>query len=216
MRGTDYPENLIREIYPQIETTQQDRPNDIEQVVAYIIASLEARERKIIEYRFERGMTLDATSKLIGTSRERVRQIESRALSKMRSGRNIELLKLGVFGFLRKREKAAYEAAHNAMRSYVARRINEHNNSLISPKDSETIFSVTLEKLGLSKRARHFLGLHGIKTAGDIVGMSRKDFYEIGGLGKISRDEIICALEKNHFDTEHLKSRARRQTTSKK
>ena len=46
---------------------------------------LDPREREIITMRFFENKTLDEVSRLIGRTRERVRQIQNQALSKLRT-----------------------------------------------------------------------------------------------------------------------------------
>ena len=45
---------------------------------------LNTREARILEYRFQKGMTLVEIGEEMGITRERVRQIEGKALKKMR------------------------------------------------------------------------------------------------------------------------------------
>ncbi|MDR2869021.1 MAG: sigma-70 family RNA polymerase sigma factor, partial [Deferribacteraceae bacterium] len=61
---------------------------DLKQLLAEMINELDPREIQIIKLRFgfddEEAYTLEELGKLLGVSRERVRQLESRALSKLR------------------------------------------------------------------------------------------------------------------------------------
>jgi RNA polymerase primary sigma factor len=58
---------------------------------------LQWRERRVLELRYglssEEPMTLEAIGSEVGVTRERVRQIESKTLSKLKNSREAEKLK---------------------------------------------------------------------------------------------------------------------------
>lgn len=215
MRNLDYPNNLIREILPNLEETRQ-YPPDILQVIAYILAGLDERERDIVLHRFKSGLSLSEVGKIYGITGSAVGQIEDRVILKLRSFTNVDLLKYGVFGYCQKQAQNAYEIAFNVMLVEVARQIERHNKTLILPEDGENIISITLDKLGLSYRSRHYLKTHGVTNAYDIVRMSGEEFNSIRGLGAKSRREIVAALEEKHFNCDHLKSRKKQIADSEK
>ena len=64
----------------------------IEEVKKVIDEVLEEREKKVIKLRYFEGYTLEEAGKNLGISRERIRQIEAKAIRKLR----INLLKKGV------------------------------------------------------------------------------------------------------------------------
>jgi len=55
--------------------------------------ALTDRERKIIEYRFIKSLTLEQTGEIIGVTRERIRQIQETALRKLRADRDMLKIK---------------------------------------------------------------------------------------------------------------------------
>jgi len=62
-----------------------------------ILSQLSEREMKIIQHRFgltgENPLTLEETGKLLGITRERVRQIQERVIWKLRNLRELNELK---------------------------------------------------------------------------------------------------------------------------
>jgi RNA polymerase primary sigma factor len=62
---------------------------DVKDFIGLGLTVLTDRERLVIEARFTDGLTLDETGQRVGLTRERIRQIEQKALEKMRA-------KLGV------------------------------------------------------------------------------------------------------------------------
>ncbi|MEA2388660.1 MAG: polymerase primary sigma factor, partial [Thermoleophilaceae bacterium] len=75
----------------QVSTTMRQR--DLEAA----LRSLQWRERRVLELRYglssEEPMTLEAIGSEVGVTRERVRQIESKTLSKLKNSREAEKLK---------------------------------------------------------------------------------------------------------------------------
>jgi RNA polymerase primary sigma factor len=61
------------------------------------LRSLQWRERRVLELRYgllsQEPMTLEAIGSEVGVTRERVRQIESRTLSKLKASREAQRLK---------------------------------------------------------------------------------------------------------------------------
>jgi transcriptional regulator with XRE-family HTH domain len=53
-------------------------------VIASVIKELTPREQRVLRMRFYEDMTLEATREALGVSRERVRQIEAKAIRKLR------------------------------------------------------------------------------------------------------------------------------------
>ena len=86
-----------------IEDEQQDAPLEVvsagmrERDLETALRSLQWRERKVLELRYGLSsgepMTLEAIGSEVGVTRERVRQIESRTLSKLKNSREAQKLK---------------------------------------------------------------------------------------------------------------------------
>ena len=86
-----------------IEDEQQDAPLEVvsagmrERDLETALRSLQWRERKVLELRYGLSsgepMTLEAIGSEVGVTRERVRQIESRTLSKLKASREAQKLK---------------------------------------------------------------------------------------------------------------------------
>ena len=49
------------------------------------LATFSAREQKVIQMRYFQGLTYESASKVLGLTRERVRQIEAKVLRRLRS-----------------------------------------------------------------------------------------------------------------------------------
>ena len=60
-------------------------PTQLEELLDYMMTKLTQRESDVIHYRYEEGLTLAAIGYLLGVTDDRVRQIEAKALRKLRS-----------------------------------------------------------------------------------------------------------------------------------
>lgn len=58
--------------------------SELKSLIQTKLKTLTGRERDVLVSRFLKGMTLEQTAKLLGVGRERIRQIEAKALRKMR------------------------------------------------------------------------------------------------------------------------------------
>ena len=59
-------------------------PTQLEELLDYMMMKLTQRESDVIHYRYEEGMTLAAIGEILGVTDDRVRQIEAKALRKLR------------------------------------------------------------------------------------------------------------------------------------
>lgn len=64
-----------------------------QKVLPEVLSTLTPRERKVIECRFIDDMTLEKTGNIFNVNRERIRQIEARALRKLRHESRLDKLK---------------------------------------------------------------------------------------------------------------------------
>jgi hypothetical protein len=75
---------------PQNE--DRDALIDLERLVPAILEGLGPKERKVLWYRFWGDYTLEETGKVLDVTKERIRQIEARALRKLKHPSRSELL----------------------------------------------------------------------------------------------------------------------------
>ena len=80
-KNVDYPYNLLQVMFCE---NKIEVDNVVMDCFKYAINSLSEKRAEVIKYRYENQMTLGEIGKIYGVSRERVRQIEGRALREMR------------------------------------------------------------------------------------------------------------------------------------
>ena len=199
MRFCDYPSNLIREVCPDIEL-QEKRPADFVETLAYLLAGMPEKHQEVIRKRFYDGKTLRQAGAQLGITGARVRQIEQKALSYLCHPMRQKYLRLGVRGVIAQEVEAARKQAGEAVATAMARDI-EHHNEKIDLNDAAAS-SMSIDRLGLSVRARNCLSRRGCATVYDILRLTPEEFWKTRNLGSITGEEIIEKLEKLHFKCE--------------
>lgn len=202
------PEKLIRACVPE----EDDEP-DMRDILhrcglqadiacAFKAASLTEREEGVLYARYVMGLDLPQTGKIYGVTRERIRQIEERALRKIH-GRKVarEILLHGMEAYvdeyldsIRDRERARYDLM---IEDFKRHWIEDHPDGReLTPEEAlRSDLSVTpIEELDLSVRAYNCLKRAGCATVQQIIEFveeHKPDWYSrVRNLGKKSADEV--------------------------
>lgn len=153
---------------------------------------LSERENKVLQMRYEWGMTLEEAGKECGVSRERIRQVEAKAIRKLR----YQMYK-GTIMCVPKAElkQAVNEAEHyKAQAEYLQSELDKIRN--ITPEQMEeaekkcTLLETTINELDLSVRSYNCCKRAGINTLGDLCGKTYTEMTRVRNLGKRSLQEI--------------------------
>ena len=152
---------------------------------------LSERENKIIQMRYEWGMTLEEAGKECGVTRERIRQVEAKAIRKLR----FQQYK-GTIMCVPKAEwrKAQNEAEHyKAQAEYLQSELDKIRN--ITPDQRTeaykgTLLETTINELDMSVRSYNCCKRAGINTLGDLCGKTYTEMTRVRNLGKRSLQEI--------------------------
>lgn len=153
---------------------------------------LSERENKVLQMRYEWGMTLEEAGKECGVTRERIRQVEAKAIRKLR----FQQYK-GTIMCVPKEEwrKAQNDAEHyKAQSEYLQSELDKIRN--ITPEQMEeaekkcTLLETTINELDLSVRSYNCCKRAGINTLGDLCGKTYTEMTRVRNLGKRSLQEI--------------------------
>ena len=119
-------------------------------------SNLGERELKILRYRMVDGLTLEQVGKLLGVTRERVRQIEAKAFRKLRhpDKRFAEILEIKDVNYYKNLMEEFFEIV----------KINTIKNEQVSETVDEPLKNIPIEDLNLSLRAYNCLKREGITT----------------------------------------------------
>lgn len=203
---TNFPYNLYDEVFKDEDLEEEKHyPEDFEGSVQYVLTTLTERERVIILYRYTQGLTYDAIARIMGVTRERIHQVEAKALRKLRHPKRSKYFKLGVSGVIESVIQS--ELALEKEKSYQAGYKDGYRDGSIDPmetvggfgaKNSYVALDWKIEELDLSTRSYNALRRAGIDNVRDIC--LYDDLRRIRNLGKTSRLEIICKLEELSLD----------------
>ena len=95
--GDDLASESIESFIPDKNSSVEEEYNKIalKKIVSSILPTLTEREEKVIRLRFgidnDKILTLEEVGNMMGVTRERIRQIESKALRKLRKNRKLEV-----------------------------------------------------------------------------------------------------------------------------
>ena len=196
----EYPENLIKALgFENIFDIFQN----FEKYYEVIKTKLTDREEKVVDCIFRQHMTLGETGKEFGVTRERIRQVQIRALKKIKRYRYYfevgeyadkkELAKQDYQKYLEKNKKEwKYEEAKEFVKNYET----EHKEEIAMKAQ------IGIEYLDLSVRSYNCLRRAGIRYLSDLLSKSIEDLMKIRNMGRKSLKEIIDKLEENGY---HLK-----------
>lgn len=157
------------------------------------IAELTDREQKVLEMRFEHGMTYEQCGYRFGVTRERIRQIEAKALRKLRNPRFSKYYILDTLNkaFEIDGERARLERENNQL---VAR-LNALGDKIAREKKTQER-KVDIDEMELSVRSYNCLRRAGINFVSDLEGMTYEKLKKVRNLGRKSILEIIQKARK--------------------
>lgn len=189
-----YPLNLARAVFA----------SDDEALAAYIpgvadaLATLTEREQGVIACRFERGLTLEQTAKEYGITRERIRQVEAKALRKLRHPTRISMMRavprteLHAEIHAHRQLQNDYDLLAKAFETLTAKKAEP--GVIIPMAEQASRLETPLENLDLSIRSYNALKRRGINTIRDITEMSESELMKVRNLGRKSVAEVKAKL----------------------
>lgn len=206
-----YPYNLLSVIYGEAEVIpiepEHDAPADFYGSMEYMIATLSPRERDILHLWYAHGMTLREIAAQYEVGQERVRQIEAKAIRKLRHPTRLQYIKTGVQGMIRNAcarvQESAYQQGLQEGKASMIAELNGGNDESLSPENSALI--CTIAELDLSVRAYNCLIRAGYKTVADIMAAGRDKLMRTRNLGRKCYDEVCAKLESLGLDVKELR-----------
>ena len=156
---------------------------------------LTERENKVLQMRYEWRMPLEEVGKEFGVTKERIRQIEAKAIRKLRFQYRKGSILCVSKAELRKAQNEAERYKEKAER--LQAELDKIRN--IAPEQREQIEEVKknsglrtelIDVLDLSVRSYHCCIRAGIYTLGDLCGKTYTEMTKVRNLGKNSMQEI--------------------------
>lgn len=160
------------------------------------VKSLTDREQKVIHLRFKQGRNLEETANEFCVTRERIRQVEARALRKLRHPRFSRHFVLDTMdkAIEAKEECSRLELENIRLRSMI-------NENVPEPEPVDT--SMDIDDLELSVRSYNCLKRAGINKVSDLDGWTVEKMMRIRNLGRRSLDEVLAKLKEYGIEVKH-------------
>lgn len=207
-KDLNYPFNLLETILGDADD-MESFPSDFQPSVEYALSFfLTEREAEIIHMRYKYGMDYVNIGKEFGVTRERIRQIEKKAITKLGYPSHIKWLTIGVSGIISENAIKAKETAVNQNVLLAIENITSIRDDLYKIINSDEIVKkideyepVNLDKPinidDLSVRSYNCLFRANIRTLRNLTETTTGQLMELRNLGKRSLDEVIDYIHSN-------------------
>lgn len=183
-----YPYNLLQDIIEdsgETVATWLFSPKLIKEV---LVNNLSERENKVLELMYGYDYTLEECGKEFGVTRERIRQIQARAIRKLRNPKYLKEMRVVPFAEYIQNIGTLQEAKDQI--EQLTAKLNEIRGTELSTEEI-TIEDTPIEKLDLSARSYNGLKRARINTIGDIIKvMQGNKLKYVRNLGNHSIAEI--------------------------
>jgi len=185
-------------------------PSDLEESLDIMIQKLPDREREVILYLYEEGLTHYEAAKRLDITSERVRQLETKAMSKLRRSTGWVMVgKDRVISAMEIQKQIeddiAIRTKHEVIKALDDRVVSLRK--IIKDCTAEAIkrylnpdTDLTIEELDFSYRTYEVLKRAGINTVDDIRKRSVSDFEKVRNMGRRSLNEIMEKMASLGFE----------------
>ena len=165
MKKKEYPENLLSQVF--VNGLHTDLPDDVPLVLDYIIQkTLTERESRVLDMRYKRYMTMAAIGEEYGLRAERIRQIEAKAVRKLRHPSRSRYILMGMEGYINYlRDTAVDERLREYKKEIISleKKIAELTDTEYEEEKNE-LENAPLAELDLSVRTFNILYRAGYST----------------------------------------------------
>ena len=192
-----YPDNLLAAI---IDTTKLDPLDSFSREqqagLNYALFTLEDREQEVLRMRYEEGLTISEIAAEFSVSQGRVRQIESKALVRLRYPYRWNYIKMGITGYLQYKARSEYNRGYSdGHRAGYADGFEDGKRGVTRELGPDHILNQPLEQLNLSVRPHNCLVSKHCKTIGDVARLSEDQIRVIRNFGRKSAAEVAQKLK---------------------
>ncbi len=190
----EYPQNLLLSLEaPWGVECAENLTDDIKHGLTYAISLLSERTQEVLRLRYQERLSLSEIGDKFGRHRETIRQIEEKAVRKLRGSRCSTFIINGIVGTMEKIKKESYDEGYN--KGYADGEQFAHEVA-VTYGAIDIIKELPLEALCLSVTiSRHLLSAR-CSTVGDVILMSEKDIKKIRRITTSDRIKISDALIK--------------------
>ena len=202
--------NTHSESYRNAESEARERIYGV--YIPALLKSLEdltEREQKVLYMRHNNHMTLEQVGKELGVTRDRIRQIEAKAIRKLRSPRHY---KHWMFDTVEKgweiaKERDALKLENISLREKLSKvmeslGMKKDAGELLEPVQKEIDMDLPIDNLELSVRSYNCLKRAGYDKLSDFTGKTMDDLMKCRNLGRKSLSEVVERLREHGIELE--------------
>ena len=163
-------------------------------------ATLTDREQAVIYCRFRAHMTLEDTAKIYDVTRERIRQVEAKALRKLRHPSRKFIFDIDK---MEKQRKDALEKCSRLELENITLRdkLSMKPEGEVEPEpETPKAEDIPIDELELSVRSYNCLKRAGFNTVEDLSKTTIEKLMRVRNLGKRSIDEILAKLKEHGIE----------------
>lgn len=168
------------------------------------LATLTEREQSVLRHRFKNGLTLQKTAEAYGITRERIRQIEAKALRKLRHPSRMVMMRGASHAELReqaeKYQQLEREYALMAKAFEVITAQRAEPGVVVPMAELAVTLDTPIAELDMSVRSYNCLTRAGKRTLRDIVEMTEEELRQVRNLGRKSVEEVKWHLEQRGLE----------------
>lgn len=191
-----YPFNVAFDIFCDEEQALNINPKKLIET----FLTLTEREETVLRWRYKERLTLEKTGKQVGVTKERIRQIQAKALRKLRHPSRAKQYCIVPWD----EHHELLEKHQQLIRDYALlerayEEIANHKNincSVEEVAEQAAKMVLTLEDLELSARSYNCLKRKGINTLRDLTEISEAELMKIRNLGRKSFLEVKNVMKK--------------------
>ena len=196
----EYPQNLLSQVF--VNGLPTDLPDDVALVLDYIIQkTLTEREGRVLDMRYKRYMTMAAIGEEYGLRAERIRQIEAKAVRKLRHPSRSRYILMGMEGYINYlRDTAVDERLREYKKEIVTleKKIAELTDTEYEEEKNE-LENAPLAELDLSVRTFNILYRAGYSTVKELLDADAEKIVSLPNLGLKNFSDLIDVLSEKGF-----------------
>ncbi|MBO5421280.1 MAG: hypothetical protein J6A67_04980 [Clostridia bacterium] len=196
----EYPENLLSQVF--VNGLPTELPDDVALVLEYIIQkTLTEREGRVLDMRYKRYMTMAAIGEEYGLRAERIRQIEAKAVRKLRHPSRSRYILMGMEGYINYlRDTAVEERLREYKKEIISleKKIAELTDTEYEEEKNE-LENAPLAELDLSVRTFNILYRAGYSTVKELLDADAEKIVSLPNLGLKNFSDLIDVLSEKGF-----------------
>ena len=177
-------------------------PDDVALVLEYIIQkTLTEREGRVLDMRYKRYMTMAAIGEEYGLRAERIRQIEAKAVRKLRHPSRSRYILMGMEGYINYlRDTAVDERLREYKKEIISleKKIAELTDTEYEEEKNE-LENAPLAELDLSVRTFNILYRAGYSTVKELLDADAEKIVSLPNLGLKNFSDLIDVLSEKGF-----------------